>query len=73
VWKAVTFVEGFPVTTHFDVIIVGAGISGVCAAYHLQRSLPGKSFTILEARAAIGGTRDLFRYPGNMCCMGDRD
>jgi cation diffusion facilitator CzcD-associated flavoprotein CzcO len=52
------------VTTHFDVIIVGAGISGVCAAYHLQRSLPGKSFTILEARAAIGGTWDLFRYPG---------
>lgn len=50
--------------THFDVIIVGAGISGVGAAYHLQRSLPGKSFVLLEARAAIGGTWDLFRYPG---------
>ena len=51
-------------TTHFDVIIVGAGISGVSAAYHLQRSLPGKSFAILEAREAIGGTWDFFRYPG---------
>jgi len=55
---------GFQVTTHFDVIIVGAGISGVSAAYHLQRSLPGKSFAILEGRDAIGGTWDLFRYPG---------
>jgi len=52
------------VTTHFDVIIVGAGISGVGAAYHLQRSLPGKTFAILEARNALGGTWDLFRYPG---------
>jgi monooxygenase len=52
------------VTKHYDVIIVGAGISGVCAAYHLQRTLPGKSFVILEAREAIGGTWDLFRYPG---------
>jgi monooxygenase len=52
------------VITHFDVIIVGAGISGVGAAYHLQRSLPGKSFVLLERRAAMGGTWDLFRYPG---------
>ena len=51
-------------STHFDVIIVGAGISGVCAAYHLQKSLPTKSFTILESRSSIGGTWDLFRYPG---------
>ena len=50
--------------THFDVIIVGAGISGVGAAYHLQRSVPSKSFALLEAREAIGGTWDLFRYPG---------
>ncbi|HET8935122.1 MAG TPA: NAD(P)/FAD-dependent oxidoreductase [Polyangiales bacterium] len=50
--------------THFDVIIVGAGISGVGAAYHLQRSLPGKSFALLEGRDGIGGTWDLFRYPG---------
>ncbi len=49
---------------HFDVIIVGAGLSGIAAAYHLQAQCPGKSFAILEARAAMGGTWDLFRYPG---------
>lgn len=49
---------------HFDVIIVGAGISGVSAAVHLQKTCPGKSFTILEGRDAVGGTWDLFRYPG---------
>ncbi len=49
---------------HVDVLIVGAGISGIDAAYHLQRRCPGKSWLILEAREAIGGTWDLFRYPG---------
>lgn len=49
---------------HYDVVIVGAGISGVSAAVHLQRMCPEKSFTILEARDAVGGTWDLFRYPG---------
>jgi monooxygenase len=49
---------------HFDVIIVGAGLSGVGAAYHLQSRCPGKSYAILEGREAIGGTWDLFRYPG---------
>jgi cation diffusion facilitator CzcD-associated flavoprotein CzcO len=49
---------------HFDVIIVGAGLSGIGAAHHLQRNCPGKSFAILESRASIGGTWDLFRYPG---------
>lgn len=49
---------------HFDVVIVGAGLSGIGAAYHLQRDCPGKSYTILENRAAMGGTWDLFRYPG---------
>jgi cation diffusion facilitator CzcD-associated flavoprotein CzcO len=49
---------------HFDVLIVGAGLSGIDAAYHLQRSCRGKSFVILESRDAIGGTWDLFRYPG---------
>ena len=48
----------------FDVLIVGAGISGVDAAYHLQKSCPSKTYAILEARDAIGGTWDLFRYPG---------
>jgi cation diffusion facilitator CzcD-associated flavoprotein CzcO len=49
---------------HFDVLIVGAGLSGIGAAHHLQRNCPGKSYAILEGRAAIGGTWDLFRYPG---------
>jgi cation diffusion facilitator CzcD-associated flavoprotein CzcO len=47
-----------------DVLIVGAGISGVGAACHLTRDLPGRSYAILERRSAIGGTWDLFRYPG---------
>ncbi|MGE5567119.1 MAG: flavin-containing monooxygenase [Parcubacteria group bacterium] len=49
---------------HFDVLIVGAGLSGVGAAYHLQRNCPGKSYVILEGRERMGGTWDLFRYPG---------
>ena len=49
---------------HFDVIIIGAVISGVSVAVHLQKNCPGKTFTILEGREAIGGTWDLFRYPG---------
>ena len=48
----------------FDVLIVGAGLSGIGAAWHLQRGCPGKTYAILEARAALGGTWDLFRYPG---------
>ncbi len=47
-----------------DVLIVGAGISGIGAAYYLQRDHPGRSYTILESRGATGGTWDLFRYPG---------
>jgi monooxygenase len=49
---------------HFDVLIVGAGLSGVGAGCHLQERCPGKSYVILESRDAIGGTWDLFRYPG---------
>jgi monooxygenase len=49
---------------HFDAVIVGAGLSGVNAAYHLLTSCRSKSFLILESRDAIGGTWDLFRYPG---------
>lgn len=48
----------------FDVLIVGAGISGIGMACHLQMDCPGKSFAVLERREAIGGTWDLFRYPG---------
>lgn len=55
-----------PTTTaeQCDVLIIGAGISGLGAACHLQRACPQKSYLILEARDAIGGTWDLFRYPG---------
>jgi cation diffusion facilitator CzcD-associated flavoprotein CzcO len=49
---------------HLDVIVVGAGLSGIGAAWHLQQRLPGLSYLILEGRDAIGGTWDLFRYPG---------
>ncbi len=49
---------------HLDVLIIGAGLSGIGAAYHLMKHCPGKRFAILEGRAALGGTWDLFRYPG---------
>src|SRR5450631_1777990 len=49
---------------HVDVLIVGAGLSGIGAGYHLQQKCPGKSYAILEGRETIGGTWDLFRYPG---------
>jgi cation diffusion facilitator CzcD-associated flavoprotein CzcO len=49
---------------HFDVLIVGAGISGIGAAYHLGKQCPKVGYTILEGRADLGGTWDLFRYPG---------
>ena len=49
---------------HFDVVIVGAGLSGIGAACYVQQHCPGKSFTLLEARENLGGTWDLFRYPG---------
>ncbi|MFT5837717.1 MAG: monooxygenase [Flavobacteriales bacterium] len=47
-----------------DVLIIGAGISGIGAAYHLQKHCPNKSYAIIETRNAVGGTWDLFRYPG---------
>ena len=49
---------------NYDVVIVGAGISGIGAAYNIQKSCPTKSFTIFEGRENIGGTWDLFKYPG---------
>ncbi|WP_059014845.1 NAD(P)/FAD-dependent oxidoreductase [Mycobacterium sp. M26] len=51
-------------TEHVDVVIVGAGISGISAAWHLQNRCPSKSFVVLERRANLGGTWDLFKYPG---------
>lgn len=51
-------------TEHVDVVIVGAGISGISAAWHLQDRCPTKSFVVLERRANLGGTWDLFKYPG---------
>ena len=49
---------------HLDVVVVGAGLSGIGAAVHLSTSLPGTSYALLEAREVSGGTWDLFRYPG---------
>lgn len=51
-------------TEHVDVLIVGAGLSGIAAAYYLQTRCPTKTYAVLEGRSAIGGTWDLFRYPG---------
>jgi cation diffusion facilitator CzcD-associated flavoprotein CzcO len=51
-------------TEHVDVLIVGAGLSGIGGGYYLQTRCPGKSYAIFEGRGAIGGTWDLFRYPG---------
>lgn len=51
-------------TEHVDVLIIGAGLSGIGAAHHIQSAFPGRTYTILEARESIGGTWDLFRYPG---------
>lgn len=49
---------------HFDLLVVGAGLSGIAAAWHLQDKRPGTSYAIIEARDALGGTWELFRYPG---------
>ena len=51
-------------TLDYDVVIIGAGISGIGAAHYLRAEHPEKTFAILESRDAIGGTWDLFRYPG---------
>jgi len=59
-----TVLRPVPETTDVDVLVVGAGISGIGAACHLQHRLAHRSYAILEARDAIGGTWDLFRYPG---------
>lgn len=49
---------------HVDVLVVGAGLSGIAAAYHVQKNCPGRTCAILESREVLGGTWDLFRYPG---------
>ena len=51
-------------TEHLDVLVVGAGLSGICAGHYVQAECPWASYAIFEARGAIGGTWDLFRYPG---------
>jgi monooxygenase len=52
------------VTEHLEVLVVGAGLSGIAAGYYLQTQVPAKRYAILESRGALGGTWDLFRYPG---------
>ena len=49
---------------HVDVVVVGAGLSGIGAGYHLQTMSPDRSYVILEGRDGLGGTWDLFKYPG---------
>ena len=49
---------------HIDIVIIGAGLSGIGAACHLERHSPTKTYAIIESREAMGGTWDLFRYPG---------
>ena len=61
----------------FDVVVVGAGVSGISAAWHLQDRCPDKSYVVLERRSDLGGTWDLFKYPGirsdsDMCTFGFR-
>ena len=56
--------EKFKKIKYVEVLIVGAGLSGIGAAHHLQKKCPDRSFALLEARESIGGTWDLFRYPG---------
>lgn len=53
-----------PVAEQLDVVVIGAGLSGISAAWHLQRYCPNKTYAILERRADLGGTWDLFTYPG---------
>lgn len=55
---------GAQAAEEFDVVVIGAGISGIAIGHHLSTRLPGTSFAVLEARADVGGTWDLFRYPG---------
>lgn len=56
--------EGRPQTVDFDVVIIGAGISGICFAYRLQERNPDLTYCILESREQIGGTWSFFKYPG---------
>ncbi len=62
--ETTTFTRPAQTTEHFDVLIVGAGISGVGGAYHLTQQCPGKSFAVLEAQDSFGGTWWTHRYPG---------
>jgi monooxygenase len=57
-------IKGMSIEEIYDVIIVGAGLSGIGAAYHIQTDCPDKTFLVLEGRPTMGGTWDLFKYPG---------
>lgn len=56
--------EGAAAVEHVDVLVVGAGLSGIAAAHHVATACPWASYAVVESRGAIGGTWDLFRYPG---------
>lgn len=56
--------EAMASTTHVDVLIVGAGISGIGSAYHLQQQCPGENYVILEMKDTFGGTWETHKYPG---------
>lgn len=56
--------QSSPPSTNVDVLIIGAGISGICAAHYIREQCPNRTFAVLEGRERMGGTWDLFRYPG---------
>src|SRR5664279_2137051 len=62
--ETATLAQSVQKTEHFDVLIVGAGISGVGGAYHLTKQCPGQSFVVLEAQESFAGTSHTHRFPG---------